>query len=384
MNHQSIVSRIETLTFKRAFAEYETAILPFCRQAIYMKPYKLENRRYIGCKAKLTDWIFEQIQNETHDIHSFCDIFAGTASVSNKAIHLYDKVIINDFLYSNHTIYKAFFGNGRYDTNKLLRYIDFFNEINANELPCNYFSDNYGDKYFDINSAKLIGFIRDTIENIKPTLTDKEYCILLASLIYSMDRIANTMGHFDAYIKKSIKPKKFVMRIIEANQIPNIEIYQKDSNELAREVHPDLVYIDPPYNSRQYSRFYHVYEVLVKWDKPTLNGVARKPAEENMSDYCKSKALSAFIDLVAYIDTRYIVVSYNNTYKTKSPSSENKIKLNEINDVLNKCGKTKVFSHSHNPFNTGKTEFDDHKEYLFITEVNNEKRSLSFPSVLCR
>ena len=103
-----------------------------------------------------------------------------------------------------------------------------------------------------------------------------------------------------------------------------------------------------------------------------------------MSDYCRVKAYDAFTDLVAHIDSRYIVVSYNNTYKSKSTSSQNKIKLEQIQDVLSKCGKTKVFTHSYNPFNAGKTEFDDHKEYLFITEVDNEKRNRSFSSILCR
>ena len=63
-----------------------------------------------------------------------------------------------------------------------------------------------------MTSAKIIGHIRDVIEDIKPTLSEKEYCVLLASLIYSMDKIANTLGHFDAYIKKKIVPKKFLMK----------------------------------------------------------------------------------------------------------------------------------------------------------------------------
>lgn len=82
--------------------------------------------------------------------------------------------------------------------------LDAFNEINPNDIADNYFSINYGGKYFDEDSAKLIGYIRNVIEDIKPTLTDKEYCILLASLIYSMDKIANTLGHFEAYIKKKL------------------------------------------------------------------------------------------------------------------------------------------------------------------------------------
>ena len=103
-----------------------------------------------------------------------------------------------------------------------------------------------------------------------------------------------------------------------------------------------------------------------------------------MSDYCRSKAYDAFTDLIAHANCKYIVVSYNNTYKSKSSSSQNKIKLEQIKEALEKCGRTLTFTHSHNPFNAGKTEFDDHKEFLFITEVDNEKRNRSFSSILCR
>lgn len=375
---------LETYTLREAVATYGQEVIPLWKNAVYTKPYQLESRRYIGCKAKLTDWIFDLIKQETQDVHTFCDIFAGTGTISNRAINLYEKVIINDFLHSNNILYKAFFSAGEWNREKILNLLDAFNDIDVDSIKDNYFSVNYGGKYFDMASAKLIGHIRNVIEDIKPILTNKEYCILIASLIYSMDRIANTLGHFEAYIKKEIKPRKFIMRLVDAKSFNDVTIHQEDANILAKNIHTDIVYMDPPYNSRQYSRFYHVYEVLVKWDKPELKGDARKPAEENMSDYCRVKALDAFTDLVAHVDARYIVVSYNNTYKSKSSSSENKIKLEQIEEVLNKCGTTKVFTHKHQAFNAGKTEFEDHKEYLFITKVDNEKRNSSFTSILCR
>ena len=83
---------------------------------------QIEQRRYIGCKAKLIDWIFEVIQKEAPKAASFCDIFAGTGIVANRAIEIYENVIINDFLTSNNIIYKAFFGKGDYDAAKLYLY----------------------------------------------------------------------------------------------------------------------------------------------------------------------------------------------------------------------------------------------------------------------
>lgn len=322
------IEDLDTFTLKEAISAYGSGVLPFWREAVYKKPYKLESRRYIGCKAKLIDWIFGLIEAETEDVETFCDIFAGTGSVSNRAVNLYKHVIINDFLYSNNIIYKAFFAVGDWNEDKIFDLLDAFNNIDVDSIKDNYFSINYGNKYFDMSSAKLIGHIRDVIEDIKSTLTEKEYCILIASLIYSMDRIANTLGHFEAYIKKEIKPRKFIMRLIDVRSIEGVTIYKEDANELARQVHTDIVYLDPPYNSRQYSRFYHVYEVLVKWNKPELKGDARKPAEENMSDYCRTKAFNAFTDLVANIDAKYIVVSYNNTYKSNHLHLKIRLNLN--------------------------------------------------------
>ena len=63
--------------------------------------FSLESRRYIGCKTKLVDWIFGLIDEHTHDVHSFCDIFAGTGVVAHRALQKYERVVVNDFLHSN-------------------------------------------------------------------------------------------------------------------------------------------------------------------------------------------------------------------------------------------------------------------------------------------
>ena len=344
--------------------------------------FSLESRRYIGCKTKLVDWIFNLIDEHTHDLHSFCDIFAGTGVVAYRALQKYERVVVNDFLHSNNIMYRAFFAPTEWSKEKVQTIIEEFNTINPDKIRENYFSKNYGGKYFYHDTAKLVGYIRERLKDIRPQLTDKEYAILLASLIYSIDRHANTMGHFDAYHHKTPVAHQFRMRMIDVGSYEGVEIHREDSNQLARYLNVDLTYLDPPYNSRQYSRFYHVYENLVQWKKPQLYGTAMKPKEENMSDYCRSSAFNAFTDLVSHIGSRYLVVSYNNTYHSKSSSSENKIKLEQLEEVLNKCGNTQVFNHEFKAFNSGKTEFDDHREYLFITEVDNERRNRSFPDVL--
>lgn len=350
--------------------------------SIEERRFSLESRRYIGCKTKLVDWIFGLIDEHTHDIHSFCDIFAGTGVVAHRALQRYERVVVNDFLHSNNIMYRAFFSPDEWSEKKVQDIINEFNAINAKKIGENYFSKNFGGKYFYHDTAKIVGYIRGKLQTMKKNLTDKEYAVLMASLIYSIDRHANTMGHFDAYHHKAPAANQFQMRMIEAESYDGVEIHKEDANLLARQVNVDLTYLDPPYNSRQYSRFYHVYENLVQWKKPKLYGTALKPKEENMSDYCRNAAFKAFTDLVSHIRSRYLVVSYNNTYHSKSTSSENKIKLEQLEEVLSKCGRTQVFNHEFKAFNSGKTEFDDHREYLFITEVDDERRNQSFPDVL--
>ena len=329
---------------------------------------QLQNRRYIGNKYKLADWIFSILEKEC-DGDSFTDIFAGTGVMAARAAARFKNVILNDFLHSNHAVYKAFFDKGDWDKEKINSTIQEYNRINGKDLPDSYFSRNFGGKYFSRSSARIIGFVRDDIEKRKSDLTEREYYVLITSLLYAIDKIANTVGHYDAYFKKTLVDDTFAMRSLLPIQVEDVEIYREDANILAKKIHTDVVYIDPPYNSRQYSRFYHLLETLTKWDKPKLYGAALKPIEENMSDYCRSTAKDKLAELVRDIDARFLVVSYNNTYASKSSSSLNKITHEEIERILSEKGKTKVFEKNYRHFNAGNTDFNNHKEFLFVTKT---------------
>lgn len=332
----------------------------------------LQSRRYIGNKYKLSKWIFSIIETECEG-EIFADIFAGTGVISAEANGKYKKIILNDFLYSNNVIYQAFFDKKKWSKKKVYSYIDRYNNLKPEKLKDNYFSLNFGGKYFTKDSAKIIGYVREDIEKHRKELSSKEYNILIASLLYAVDRIANTVGHYDAYFKnKNYVKNSFLMKIIDQVKTNDVEIYREDANQLAKRIESDIVYIDPPYNSRQYSRFYHILENLVKWDKPELYGVALKPRAENMSDYCRVSAKDRFSELIQDLNAKYIVVSYNNTYESKSSSSENKITHKEIIDILSKKGHTKTFEKKYRHFNSGKTEFNNHKEYLFVTYVKDK------------
>ena len=292
--------------------------------------------------------------------------------MASVAARHFKEVVLNDFLHSNYAIYQAFFGNGEWDKNKIDNIIKDYNNIDSDNLEDNYFSRHFGGKYFSHKSSKIIGFIRENIEENRNILAVKEYYILIASLLYSLDKIANTVGHYDAYFKKDHIEDRFFMKPVDPINVKNAAIFREDANLLVKRIKTDIVYVDPPYNSRQYSRFYHVLETLTKWDKPRLFGTALKPDPENMSDYCRVQAKNKLTELINDSKAKYIIVSYNNTYDSKSNSSKNKITLQEIRNILTQKGKTKVFEKDYRHFNAGNTEFKNHKEYLFVTKSNHD------------
>lgn len=335
-----------------------------------MPMFGIENRRYLGCKNSLVDFILPIINNEAPDAQTFLDLFAGTGIIGSKALNYYPEVIFNDFLYSNVVSYNAFYAYGELDKERVQNFIREMNDIEESLLDDNYCSLYYGNRYFGMAAAKKIGYIRDEIERRKSEFSQKEYYVLVASLIYSADRIANTTGQFEAYRKKTTEFKDFEMRMVDAKCHKGVKIYNEDANVLVNRVKCDIVYMDPPYNSRQYCSMYHLLENLAKWNKPPLYRDTAKPLHMDlMSDYCKKNAIKVFTDVVSKVDARYIAVSYNNTYNAKSDTSNNKMTLEDIQQILELRGTTKVFYKDYKPYNAGKTELINHQEILFFTKV---------------
>ena len=173
------------------------------------------NRRYTGSKYRLMKWIKELIKDNCEG-KTFFDVFAGTGVVTEYLINDYEKFIINDFLYSNEVIYKGFLLQENYDIDKLTKILEIYNKMDRTKLKDNYISINFGNKYFNNDDAKLIGRIREDLENkiSKKEINSKEYYVLLSSLLFSTDKIANTCGHYDAYRKIDNIESKFKYELI--------------------------------------------------------------------------------------------------------------------------------------------------------------------------
>ena len=338
-----------------------------------MKMVSINNRRYIGSKFRMINFIKETMNKEKIEYSSFLDLFGGTGIVGDFFNDQKTKVYVNDLLKSNYISYLAWFGNEKIDKNKIREYIEKYNSLT--DLEDNYFSLNFSNTYFSEENCKKIGFIREDIEDnyTNNNLNIRERAILITSLLYAMDKIANTVGHYDAYRKTGDLNKKLELCMLDLKSNTNNKnnkIFNEDSNELVRTLKADVVYIDPPYNSRQYSDAYHLLENVAMWEKSEVHGVAKKMERNGIkSKYCSVSAPLAFKDLIENIDAKYIIVSYNNMGKKGAGRSQAKISDEDIMSTLSKKGKVKVYETDFREFNTGKTHIDNHKERLFICKV---------------
>lgn len=345
--------------------------------------FLLQNRRYTGAKTRLLNEIYKCANSIKIDKKlTFIDIFAGTGVVGGFFWEntFFKNIIVNDFLYSNYVIYNAFW-KGKID-NKIIEIYNYLNNIKSDKDL--YFKDNFGGKFWSKNDAAKIGAIRDELDILlrQNKINQIEFYTLLASLIYSADKIANTVGHYDAYRKNIELSDKFKFDLISPlkQQKKSIKIYQKDSNMLAQELAKDsnnfgaVAFLDPPYNSRQYSRFYHLLENLAKNEKPKLFGIAKKPKAENLSEFCTANAPVVFADLINNLANfcNVIILTYNNT-NSANQRSNNRISKDQILNILNSVGKTYIKECDFMPFNSGKTNtktaFANYKERIFICKI---------------
>lgn len=201
----------------------------------------INNRRYLGNKYKLLPFIIEVVNKECSNIETVADIFAGTGAVSSAFI---DKTLItNDLMYSNYICNFAWFGSLTYNAEKIIEYIVKYNELSNCED--NYMTLNFADTYFSRDDCAKIGYIREDIEQNykKNNLNERERAILITSLLYAMDKIAITCGHYDAYRKGASFDKHLELYVPKTsnNNSRKNRCFNEDANELVKRINPDLV-----------------------------------------------------------------------------------------------------------------------------------------------
>ena len=195
---------------------------------------------------------------------------------------------------------------------------------------------------------------------------------MIASLLYAVDKVANTVGHYDAFRKTldTVQPLRLLVPEFSSEDNQNNEIYREDANKLIRKISFDVLYIDPPYNSRQYSDAYHLLENLATWDKPPVHGIAKKMNRDHLkSEYCLKSAPEAFADLIRNAKCKHILVSYNNTGESKDGRSNARINDGQILSALKSRGDVDIFERDYKAFTAGKSNGDGHTERVFYCNV---------------
>jgi adenine-specific DNA-methyltransferase len=271
--------------------------------------------KYIGSKRTLVPLILEVVRR-IPGVHTACDIFTGTTRVAQALKAEGITVTANDLSSYATTLARCYI-----EADGSAIDLEHIEELirGLEQLPDR---DGYVTsmfcreaRYFQPHNGMRIDAIRDGIDRM--ACTPIERSILLTSLIEAADRVDSTTGVQMAYLKKwsARSHNRLSMRVPELLAGSGTAT-QGDANELAKTMAPvDLCYLDPPYNQHSYHSNYHVWETIVRGDKPESYGIARKRIDcrEVKSDYnSKRRALAAFSDLIASVPARHLLVSFNN------------------------------------------------------------------------
>lgn len=312
--------------------------------------------RFIGCKTLLLENIKQVIDKQAPDAKTFCDIFSGTATVARYFKQWYE-VSSNDLLYFSYVLQKATVENDAvpvFDTltrqTGIADPIDYFNQMPLAEMeglaPARrFFQNTYAPKgnrmYVTDDNALRIDFARNTVEdwNRAGLLSENEYFYLVACIVEGIPFVSNISGTYGAFHKtwerRSFKTFALCRLDVTSNGRHN-RSYNRNGVQLAGELRGDILYIDPPYNSRQYLPNYHVLETAAKYDFPEVRGVTGlRPYEDKKSDFCvKRKVVPAFAELVRNADFRHLILSY---------STDGLMPLEAIESVMKTYGKPETF-----------------------------------------
>ena len=327
---------------------------------------------YIGSKNKLSSFIKDTVYSVVGaDLSEmvFCDIFAGTGIVGRVFKLEAKQIISNDFEYYSYILIRNYIGNHNPipDKDRLIKKLNNLMPVEGFIFKNYCFGGGTGRQYFSDENGKKIDAVRQQIEKwkINNTIDEDTFYFLLASLLESSDKIANTASVYGAYLKhlKKTAQKSLILEPanFEINGNENI-VYQEDSNELIKNIKGDILYLDPPYNSRQYGANYHMLNTIAKYDTFVPRG---KTGLRNYkrSTYCsKGSVRESFEELIRNARFRYIFLSYNN---------EGLMSADIVKSVMEKYGRYDLKTTGYQRFKADTDKNRNHKadkteEYLHI------------------
>ena len=342
--------------------------------------------RYYGCKTKLLDHIENIVMSLNLKADSvFFDLFSGTSQVGKHFKNLGFTVYANDFLEFAHAIAYAYIKiNKEPKFNKLKSVIsiedseDVVNYLNQIKPKAGFITKNYSPyngnnrMYLSVNNAKRVDVIRSQIHEWRKVelISQEEYYYLITSLIEAINLTSNVTGTYAAFLKKwdNRALKNIVLKkpnIIKSKRIN--KVFKEDANSLVNKQKVDVLYLDPPYNSRQFASNYFLLELIAEgWfeKKPQIYGYSgMRPYKHQKSKYSiKKEAKKTLEELTEKARAKYIIMSYND---------EGIIPLNEIKEILGRKGNVQIFKKEHKRYrainqNGEKTKT---KENLFLVKT---------------
>ena len=340
-------------------------------------PLQVQRLNYIGSKFQLLSWITSNIQDKTgwtsFTDKRIADLFGGTGIVSYHFRTLGSTVISNDAELFSSIITRAFTTSSYNVTCKTI--IEALNKELQTGKKTGYVTKNYSPyeeserKFFTVENAQKIDYIRERIEELP--LSEAEYTFILASLIVSADAVSNVPAVYGCYLKnfKAKANKELKIRpvhTITSEATPDSQTFNQDvlSDELISKATVNAVYLDPPYNERQYSKNYFPLNIIAKnpselLKEPALKGKTGIPTDCFISPFCKKGIVveEAFEKLFGELKTEWIFLSY---------SSESLISKCRMIELMEKYGTVAVVEREYKRFKSFEYNTDKEiKEYLF-------------------
>lgn len=278
--------------------------------------------RYIGSKKKLTDWINERVSayagKRDKSKIVLLDGCAGTGVVSRYFAAKGYQVISNDIMEFSSWVVTGSTGLSQQQIAQAKELLPVMNDLPGIE---GFFSKNYsttaGRPFFTDENAQRIDAMRAFIDT-QPDLLIRAY--LMYALIEGTSRVMSSTGVQIAFLKKfksnSLNTVDVRPEVAITAPLP-VKTYSMDILKLLQDQtrpQEEILYLDPPYNNRQYGPNYHLYETLVKNDEPELFGKPgiRNWKEETKSDFCSKVGCADFLKkVVTSSPAKLILVSYN-------------------------------------------------------------------------
>ncbi len=268
--------------------------------------------KYLGSKRVLLPHILAQVAR-LDGVRTVLDLFSGTARVGHALKARGYRVHAND-----HNAYAAALATAYVQADRR-RWLDparrVIAELEALPGRPGWFTDTFcvRARYFQPANGARVDAIRERITSL--ALAPELEALALVSLMEAADRVDSTVGVQMAYLKqwapRSFQPLRLrVPALLDgAGSASCLE-----AHEAAARFRADLAYLDPPYNQHSYLGNYHVWESLVRWDKPAVYGVAMKRADvrARASPFNRRGEIApAFRTLLDAVQARYLLVSFS-------------------------------------------------------------------------